>query len=664
MKTGRKMGLGDGKRVFQALSAFLVLVVAAGQAAGIGIFDGSLDLGRPGDDPNVAGGASFDGTTYTVVGGGSDWWNNGEYGHFLYKEVTGDFRIEADVEVVNDGSLNDWLKAGVAVRNDIDTGFGNEREINFIAAVRDPTKTNPSGAFEWRENTNEKMVSRALALGQPTRVALQRNTINGAAFVEGFLDFGGGWQRVDGRWGVGLNETAYVGLAMAGKDRWTTETGLFSNVQFVTPTSPMNFGRVPGTPVAVGPEGGYGYFGVREVINNGVIDGLDAVVNSLHSGTGTIVVYTAPVINIRDSGPTRAGSFRNDGVFGVVNAGHSPQGSVDRLAMVAHANIVIPTAGQWTFCVNSDDGFELAIDGIPIARESRGKGLSDVFGTADLTAGVHSLQFLYWEGGGLGGVELSAARGVKTVVDNDFRLIGHQKGPDIVMPGIMGDITVTTTTPGDHGRIHNLFEATTALASGPTMTVTDTSINYDDPHDGWTSGSYNRIGGDKPFPNDTIYSDEDFALRAEGTLEVPVDGTYHFGYRGNDGGSLRIVGQTWDRIVADATGRAAITGETMETDTGTGDSYTVGEITLTAGEYDFELLYFSYIADAWVEFFGGSAEAPVYELLMADGAGTFEDFDGLQLVPEPATMGMLVLLALSLPKRGGLAVLRRRRRKQ
>jgi len=56
----------------------------------------------------------------------------------------------------------------------------------------------------------------------------------------------------------------------------------------------------------------------------------------------------------------------------------------------------------------------------------------------------------------------------------------------------------------------------------------------------------------------------------------------------------------------------------------------------------------------------------------ADGVVDLQDFgilkehfgegSTLNAIPEPASMAVLALLALSLPKRGGLAMLRRRRR--
>jgi len=514
------------------------------------------------------------------------------------------------------------------------------------------------------------MENTELASGQPTRVALQRNAItnpsgSGVPFVEGFADFGGGWVRLDGQWAVALNQTAQVGLAVSAHDNSATETAMFSNVQFVPPTVPTLFGRVPGTAVA-GPAGGPGFFGIREVISNGPINHLDDAVNSLASGTGTIVNYTSPVINIHDSGSDgKAGMFRNDGVFGVVTAVGPPPppplGGVNDISMVAHGKIVVPAAGPWTFCVSSDDGFELVIDGVPVARASRDKRISDVLGTIDLSAGEHNLQLVYWEGFDRSAVELSAAQGVKTARNNNFRLIGHTAGPNIAIPGL-GELWVTTTTPvpphfpPPAPGITNLPAAVAALAAGPTTTVPDRSINYDDPHDGWFhDGRRNRIPGDRPFPNNTLFDDQDYASRSNGTLVIPVDGTYHIGFCADDGASLQIFNQPWNSIVTDATGVGVISFDTMVADVLSPDNYIVGEITLAAGIYEFELLHFNHIGGDHLELFGASATAPIYELLMVGGAKTFADFDGLQLVPEPGTMALLGL--------GGLGVLLRRRRR-
>ena len=56
--------------------------------------------------------------------------------------------------------------------------------------------------------------------------------------------------------------------------------------------------------------------------------------------------------------------------------------------------------------------------------------------------------------------------------------------------------------------------------------------------------------------------------------------------------------------MTDATGSAVINGDTIETHRLSSDSYTVGEIALAAGEYDFELLHFEGWGRAYVELTG------------------------------------------------------------
>jgi hypothetical protein len=65
----------------------------------------------------------------------------------------------------------------------------------------------------------------------------------------------------------------------------------------VQPPPPPNFVTPPNAPT-----GGMGFFGVREVINNGNVGDQNQAYASLRNGTGTIIDYQAEVINIEDSG--------------------------------------------------------------------------------------------------------------------------------------------------------------------------------------------------------------------------------------------------------------------------------------------------------------------------------------------------------------------------
>src|SRR5690606_20191003 len=91
----------------------------------------------------------------------------------------------------------------------------------------------------------------------------------------------------------------------------------------------------------------------------------------------------------------------------------------------ATATLVVPEAGEYTFCVNSDDGFRLRVNNRQVAVFSGGRGAADSFGTVQLPAGHVPLVLTYFEGEGSDEVELSAAKGRHTSFSSAFfRLVG------------------------------------------------------------------------------------------------------------------------------------------------------------------------------------------------------------------------------------------------
>jgi len=60
--------------------------------------------------------------------------------------------------------------------------------------------------------------------------------------------------------------------------------------------------------------------------------------------------------------------------------------------------------------------------------------------------------------------------------------------------------------------------------------------------------------------------------------------------------------------------------------------------------------------------FNGDGQVNWNDLQLLMGNFSTRSVGGAPAAPEPATLSLLALLALSLPKRGGLAVIRRKRR--
>jgi len=93
------------------------------KAVDIGAFDPE-NRSQDGDDPFVVGQSvgvsSGDNIEVEVIGGGSNLWNAGDFGHFLYKEVTGDFDVVVGVDRLDRsiGSAS-YGHAGLMVRNSL-----------------------------------------------------------------------------------------------------------------------------------------------------------------------------------------------------------------------------------------------------------------------------------------------------------------------------------------------------------------------------------------------------------------------------------------------------------------------------------------------------------------------------------------------------------------
>jgi hypothetical protein len=417
--------------------------------AGIGIFDSSVDIGSPGSDPGIAGSASFDGSTYTVSGSGSDWWDSGERAHFVYKELTGSFRIEANVQVQDMGGMNEWAKFGVALRNSL----AGERDVNYFTAVTRPDKKR--GTLQFRPAADQwNMADHTWGDGpaQPQKVALQRVDLGGISYISGYIDHGqgSGWQQLGNTKITGkVNSTVFAGLAVTAHDNSKTETALFSNVAFTTP-APLSVATVPaGNKVTANrsalsqpgfnirtirkPAGGpWGYDAAGELLGTGMIGG--------NAGTdeGSRIEST---VNLYDSGedwgwkdnplgsnndwswrPYKLanGEFANDQTFPGIDSFQQPAvanfvlwgnnnangDGDDDFATEATAYVSL-SAGYHRIGANGDDGTIITIGGVEIARTGEWKGAS----TDDFTfyieeAGIYSFRAQNHEGGGGASFEL------------------------------------------------------------------------------------------------------------------------------------------------------------------------------------------------------------------------------------------------------------------
>ena len=422
-----------------------------------------------------------------------------------------------------------------------------------------------------------------------------------------------------------------------------------------------------------GANGVTGAFSITEVRTSGLgMAHIDVAVDALRPGhpmvTGT-ATGTRQFLNLvdPDSNPS-AGSFGGDLPF----VGDTVGVGDDNFAMVAKGIINVPAAGNYSFRVRGDDGFAMRIVGQAWNTVTGGGGLdpldaqtmvfaggtgdSNTIGTVNLLPGTYNLEMVAFEGGGGAHQELSVS-----LNGSPYTLVGDSIS-SVGRPGVSSAGWSVTTSPAGGTAINNIADARADLLAGPNFSAAGVpSINYADPQAGSPGGVF---GSDVAFGNDSAADDEDFAVIATAQLVIPFDGVYRFGFQGDDGGYLRLPGATgWTIVetavgatVTDVNGVGSPTGDTLWADALTGNSRTIGQISLTAGTYPIEGLFFERGGGANWEIFGAQVLPgiePAYNLLTADGAGSIS-LAGITLVPEPSS-------ALMLAAGSGLLLRRRRR---
>jgi hypothetical protein len=211
---------GFGVPVKDALAGKYLTQAPPAAAAQVGIFEGHGDVGKV----LHAGSAAYDpkARVYTVAGSGENMWSTKDAFHFVWKKVTGDLSLAADISFRGKGR-EPHRKACLMIRQSLDAGSA----YVDVAVHGDGLTTlqfrNAQGAATHEVQAN---------VSAPARVQLVRRgkyaLLYLAAKGEG-LRFSGAATR------VALDGPVYVGLGVCAHNKDVTETAVFAKVEFTTP---------------------------------------------------------------------------------------------------------------------------------------------------------------------------------------------------------------------------------------------------------------------------------------------------------------------------------------------------------------------------------------------------------------------------------------------
>lgn len=171
-----------------------------------------------------------------------------------------------------------------------------------------------------------------------------------------------------------------------------------------------------------------------------------------------------------------------------------PAGVLDNYACRATGTLTIPTSGAWTFGLNSDDGGRIVIDGATVMDDPTFHGPEDHLGTVTLSAGDHTFEVRYFEGGGGDEGEFYAAPGSFTSWDSSMKLVGDTANGGLACftapVGQSSSGAARTNVSAVMKNVNaSLFARVPFTASGSRFTSLSLLVRYNDGFSAWLNGT-------------------------------------------------------------------------------------------------------------------------------------------------------------------------------
>ena len=192
-----------------------VLIVPAFAQKNVGVFQGQQDIGtvlHPG-----AGTVDASTGKYTISGSGENMWFGTDDFHFMWKRLSGDVALTADVDFVG-ATGNNHRKAALMLRQSLDP------ESAYVDVARHGDGLT---SLQYRQMAGANTHEVESAVSAPHRVRIEKRGSFAYLFTaehDGPLLFSGATIPIS------LEGDFYVGLGVCSHDKDVTETVVFSNV--------------------------------------------------------------------------------------------------------------------------------------------------------------------------------------------------------------------------------------------------------------------------------------------------------------------------------------------------------------------------------------------------------------------------------------------------
>src|SRR5437588_2254019 len=190
-------------------------------AAPIGVFEGHADVGAV----LHAGSVDYDSLkqTYTIFGSGENMWSVADAFQFVWKKVSGDVTLTADVSFAGTGG-NEHKKAVLMLRQSQDAD-------SVYADVALHASGLTSLQFRDEKGALTREIQANVSAPKRLRISKRGDYVYMAFGGDGEVQPAGGWLRIP------LQGTFYVGLGVCSHDKDVVEQAVFSNVQLVQPSA-------------------------------------------------------------------------------------------------------------------------------------------------------------------------------------------------------------------------------------------------------------------------------------------------------------------------------------------------------------------------------------------------------------------------------------------